>query len=532
MPRGATSKGAKKQRRKQAEVDRSRPPGGLSEAELAAELRETGRWSDDQIDVIPWKDKITLVDQIRAEAEIAANPIFLPDPETLDYLFDGHAGTGPSGAERWMTCTASLGASRAFLETLTPNQQVEFAKSSEAARQGATAHAAAEAKALMVLGEITAEEMDTTLLELSIEPENGAEAFTEEMEEFISEYVDLIKQYHDSGRVVQIEQRVSAVVPLTGSYEGEVYENKGSADAAVLPSRSEKEVVVADLKYGVGIDVDVEHNPQTRIYALGVLTDLADDEGNLPDIERVTYHIVQPRLGGIKTWSEPLDDLLTWRDEVLSPALTAALYGKDEGATFVPTEAGCQFCPARGTCPALAESLMAAADDLFDAVVQAEFEDGPGAFPETESLSDERLGALLTQINGLSKIKDDLKAEAQRRLHRGGTVPGFKLVSHTPKRKWKPEAAEALDPDGDPTLLVEGLPPETARLLWTKKILTPKQALLLLAKEGLDVEDKIAPLIDAPPKVPLIAPENDRRKTWEDAPPEAMFPDHSEEEGA
>ena len=68
------------------------------------------------------------------EAEQAAlppdqqpRPMFLGMPDTKDFIFDGHMGAGPSGAERWMHCTASLGAARSFLETLSPNQQAQFA---------------------------------------------------------------------------------------------------------------------------------------------------------------------------------------------------------------------------------------------------------------------------------------------------------------------------------------------------------------------------------------------------------------------
>lgn len=502
--------------------------------ELEAEhnsLNETEYEQDDLADDLDPDEFMAELAEARAEVDIEPEtaqpaPLFLGMPDSRDFIFDGHAGAGPSGAERWMNCPASLAAAREFLETLSPNQQRQFAESSSAARQGTTAHAAAEIEAHVILGEIDQTEADAALMELAIMPEDGAEAYDDEMADYITEYVDLVKSYVDSGREVRVEARVRAVVPLTGPLDpddedSDVYEIAGSADFVALPSDEEPDLVVGDLKYGDGIHVEVDENPQIRIYALGVLSDLADEEGNLPALDGVTYYIVQPRLGGIKVWKESVEDLLRWRDEVLSPALSLALAGPEGGATYEPSEQACQWCPARGGCAALAEQRVEAAAHLFDTVVEAEFADGPGSFPETTSLTDTRLGELLAQITGLIDIHKDLKDEAQRRLHRGGTIPGFKLVSYTPPRKWKPEASNRLDTQlhHDEGALLSS---EQRAALWSDpKLITPTQAVKVLGADA----DVIAELIDTPDKRPVVAPEGDRRKAWEGRPPEQMFPD-------
>lgn len=519
-------------------------PGGMSQPALIEEMVAKHGWDRDAATALKWPEQIEAVIQGRLDrereqreveqetADVVAEvtdlnerqpqPMFLGMPDTLDYIFDGHAGAGPSGAERWMNCTASLGAARSFLETLTPNQQEQFASGSDAARQGTTAHAVGETKINLLLGNITVEEAEATLLELAILPPDG-EAYDEEMDDHLSEYVDLVKQYADDGRTVLVEQKVHAAVPLAGDYDGEVHLISGSADAVVLPSLEENVLVVGDLKYGNGIDVDPDSNPQVRIYGLGVLSDLADDEGNIPDIDHIEYVIVQPRLGGIKVWRESVDDLLTWRDEVLSPALTAALYGPEAGAEFVPSDTACQWCPARGACAALAEQRMEQAVDLFDTVIEAEFE--TGNLPDATTLTDTRLGELLVQIEGLVSLKDDLKDEVQRRLHRGGSVPGYKLVSYTPPRKWTEDAVSTLDPDtGD-----ESLDAEMRAAIWKRSLITPKQALGALKAKGVDEpEVALAGLIDTPAKRPVAAREGDKRKDWEGVPPEQMFNDESE----
>lgn len=502
-------------------------PGGMAKAALREELRNKHGYGVAALADMSWPEMITATIEARKEREAEAKhvrenpPLFIGMPDTKDFGFDGHAGASPSGAERWMNCTASLEAARAFLETLTPNQQAQFASANTAARQGTTAHAAAETEVQVMLGTVSTEEANNTLMELAILPETEGEAYDETMAEYITEYVDLVKQYADAGHDILVEQRVEAAVPLTN---GEVYEIRGSADFIAMPTAEDNALVVGDLKYGNGIDVDVDENPQIRIYALGALSQLADDEGNLPELDEVIYHIIQPRLGGIKTWQESVDDLLDWRDEVLSPALSMALAGTEGGATYSPSELACQWCPAKGSCAALAEQRMSSAKELFDVITEAEFADGPGAFPETGALTNEHLGALLKQVEGLTKIKDDLRAEAQRRLYRGTQVPGYQLVSYTPPRKWDDDAAEVLHP-GHGGVLTD----EQAEALWSKKLMTPTQALAALKKAGVDGEALIGNLIVAPDKRPVIAPEGDRRKAWGGVPPEQMFDVEKEE---
>lgn len=459
----------------------------------------------------------------RAEETAANPPIFLGIPGIKDYVFDGHAGAGPSASERWMTCTMSLSASRKFLETLSPNQQRTFSGANLAARQGTTAHAVGEAKANHMLGVLDDAELDNTLLDLTLSPDEGEE-FDDEMDEYVNEYVDLIKQYADERgpENILIEARVEAAIPLSGMHEGEVYIIRGSMDAGAMPTPEEPVLVGIDLKYGEGIYVDATGNTQLMIYLLGLLGELVDEDGNLTvDIEKIRLYIAQPRLGGIKSWELTIDELLDWRDDVLSPALTEALYGADEGATYNPNPSACQFCPARGSCPALAEQRITQAADLFDVIVDAEFTDGPGSFPETTSLTNERLAQLLTQVEGLVDLRKDLKEETQRRLHRGAQVPGYQLVNYTPPRKWKESAQDKIAAGG------VRLPKAAREQLFTEPMLvTPTQAEKILGENYAKIEK----LVDKPAKRPVVAPEGDRRKKWEGLPPEAMFADESTDE--
>src|SRR5690606_21019568 len=142
---------------------------------------------------------------------------------------------------------------RAFLETLTLNQQTEFAGGTMAARQGTTAHAAAAAEAELMLGLIDQNEFDATIMELTFEPEAEDEAYSEEMAEWLVEYGDLTKTYHDDGHEMLVESRVEAAIPLmTVDEDGDpnIHVIAGAADLIALPTEEERVLTVGDLKYG------------------------------------------------------------------------------------------------------------------------------------------------------------------------------------------------------------------------------------------------------------------------------------------
>lgn len=502
-----TAKAVKSKGKKVAEPEPETPPTAKPKRKSRAKKAESVADKDLGVDAVDLDAEIAeLVDNQPAPVP----SIFLGLPGVNDYIMDGHSGVGPSGAERWMSCTASLQASREFLETLTENQRREFAKANIAARQGTVAHNAAESKALLRLGRITDNEHEHTLLELANIPDTAAEQYDDEMSDFIEEYIDLVMQFaQERGRnKVLIEHRVTAPVALVGDHDGEVYEIPGSADCVALPTEEHPDLVVSDLKYGNGLEVEVEENKQERIYALGVLAGLADEEGNLPDgLENITYFVAQPRIGGISTWTESVADLLEWVDTELAPSLTAALYGPEAGAQFVPSDDACQWCPARGACPALAKMRTEAATELFEVIEQHQVDMADGEFPETGALPNDTLGALLSQIEGLTDLAKDLKAETQRRLHRGEEIPGYHLVSYTPKRVWNEDAEEALA-DLD--------------VVWQRKMLTPTQALKVVAGDE-ETLASVAPHVIAPDKRPIAARVTDSRAKWEGKPPELMF---------
>lgn len=116
----------------------------------------------------------------------------------------------------------------------------------------------------------------------------------------------------------------------------------GTADVLVI---GDDKLHVVDFKFGRGVAVEAEGNPQMRLYALGALERYRLIYG----VDTVCMTIVQPRNGGV-SHAEPMavPALLAWAETYVKPR--AALAAKGEG-DFAPGE-WCRFCKAKAICRA------------------------------------------------------------------------------------------------------------------------------------------------------------------------------------
>lgn len=300
-----------------------------------------------------------------------------------------HSVLGASAADRWMNCTPSA--------QLTAGMEDEI---TNFAAEGTAAHALCEWKVRKAL-KMRAGRRPTS------------DYWTDEMEEFTDDYrdyiMDLVGQAktHCKDPVTLIEQHLdfSCYVP----------DGFGTGDFLLV---ADKELNVVDFKYGRGVAVYADHNPQMMLYALGALN-LFDC---LYDIEQVTMTIFQPRLSSISTWTISTAELYQWAEEVLKPK--AELAAKGEG-DFV-SGSWCRFCKARNTCRARAESFLELA--------RMEFQ--PPAL-----LSDEEVAKVMEKADGLSKWASDVMAYAQAEaIENGKHWNGYKLVEGRSVRKFSDEA--------------------------------------------------------------------------------------------
>ena len=142
-----------------------------------------------------------------------------------------------------------------------------------------------------------------------------------------------------NSHAVMIEQRLD--------FSRWVPEGFGTGDLVIV---ADDTLYIVDLKYGKGIAVSAEWNPQMLLYSLGAL-ELFD---SLYDIEKVNMTIHQPRLENVSNFEITVHDLMEWAEQELMPKAEMAAKGEGEFAVGD----WCRFCKAKNTCRARAEKYL------------------------------------------------------------------------------------------------------------------------------------------------------------------------------
>jgi len=304
-----------------------------------------------------------------------------------------HALLGASSAARWIACTPSAQATANL-----PDEESKYAA------EGTRAHEVCEAALRHNLAEWEQGRPVDLLLERT-----GA---TPEMIKAANQYVSFL---HDlwvgfpcrPGVFIEQEVDVNRWVP----------QGFGTCDCLMIGGGL---LHIIDFKYGQGVPVSPERNPQLMYYALGAYELFRETD----EIEVVRMSIVQPRMQEEpQTWEISLADLLTWARGVLQPAAEMAWKGK---GVYHPG-GHCRFCKAHPACRAWKDKYGPLA--------------GFEPYPEPATLSDEELGEWLQKLEGLAAYAKDLEEYAQQALMDGRTLPGWKLVQGRSTRKWTDQDA-------------------------------------------------------------------------------------------
>jgi hypothetical protein len=162
--------------------------------------------------------------------------------------------------------------------------------------------------------------------------------YTDGYVEFVLEVIEQAKKVC-SDPLILIEQRLD--------FSKYVPEGFGTGDCLIIADGT---LHIIDFKYGQGVLVSAEDNPQMKLYALGAL-DLFD---GIYDIEMVSMTIYQPRRENVSTSTVSKENLYQWAEEVLKPKAELAFNGD---GNYCPGE-WCQFCRAAVKCRARAEAKM------------------------------------------------------------------------------------------------------------------------------------------------------------------------------
>ena len=357
-----------------------------------------------------------------------------------------HALLSASSSDRWIHCPPSARLSENYED-----------KGSDYAAEGTDAHSLCEYKLKKALG------MEAD------DPTEHLSWFNQEMDDHATGYAAYVLEQVEAAKetcsdpVVLIEQRVD--------FSRWVEEGFGTADCIVIADGT---LQIIDFKYGLGVLVSAEENPQMMCYALGAL-ELFDD---IYDIDAVRMTIYQPRRDNLSTYDLSKEDLYRWADEVLKPAADLAFAGD---GNFLCGE-WCGFCKAKHDCRARADANM----DL------ARYD-----FKLPPLLTDEEVEEILTQVDDLVSWATDIKEYALQQAIRGKEWNGWKLVEGRSNRRYtnETEVADAVSSAGfDP---------------YDHKVLGITAMQKLLGKSRFD--ELLAAYIEKPQGKPTLVPESDKR---------------------
>lgn len=371
---------------------------------------------------------------------------------------DVHAKLSASGAHRWMACPGSYSLEKDLPDVTT-----------EAAQEGTTAHSLAEAMIKYNAGSIS-----KAVYTRRVNKIKASEYYNAEMEDCIRSYADQVWEIFNGYRkdtpdaILESEQRLD--------FSEYVPEGFGTGDVVII---ADETLQIIDLKYGKGVRIDAEGNPQLRLYGVGAV----NEWDILYDIKRVRMTIIQPRLDHISTEEMDVSDLRKWAEEKVKPAAEEAL--SCHGA-FHPGEAQCRFCKAQATCRARAEENLKLA--------KYDFADPP-------TLSDDEIADILGRVDELVRWASDIKGFALKSaVDDGVSYPGWKVVEGRSNRIYTDEDAIRKVLNG------AGFSDEE---IYKKKMIGVTAMTRLLGKKEFD--DLIGAYIDKPEGKPTLVPESDKR---------------------
>jgi len=294
--------------------------------------------------------------------------------------------------------------------------------------------------------------------------------YQDEMLRHTDTYVDYVSQLvhgHKCPPYITAEKRLD--------FSRWVPEGFGTGDCIVIGGET---INVIDFKYGKGVPVSAEENPQMMLYALGAL----EAYSVLYDIKFAKVIIVQPRLDTVSEWTTSVANLLTWAHNFVAPKAQLAFGGQGD---YAPGD-HCRFCRAKAVCRVRAENHTALED--FKAM-------------RPPLLSNEEVGQLLERARDLAKWVADLEEYALTECLAGRGVDGWKAVEGRSSRQFVnlDNAFELLKKNG-----VE------------EAVLYERRPITLAATERLLGKAKFRDLLSAhvitPPGKPTLVPVTDKRE--------------------
>lgn len=370
-----------------------------------------------------------------------------------------HAYLSPSSAHRWLVCPPIV----QFEATVPGDGGSSFAA------EGTAAHALAEAYLTKRFKLGKAAPM--------IKEAKSSSFYDAEMEEAVSYYCDLVEERANAydEPIIELESKLDM-----SKWAPDV---RGTSDVVII---ADGVVEIIDLKYGKGVPVYADNNPQLMLYALGAY----DKYSILYEFDKIRMTIIQPRLDNVSTFEIETEELLYWADNYVAPRAIQAYEGIGE---WTITDDVVKFSKIRAQLRPRAEKNFSLIDKY----------DGK----ESATLSDEEIAEILDRAPEIKKWLDHVESYALGQALSGkANYPGFKVVEGRSVRKVSDPQAVMF------TLDMEGYTED--------QYIKPKELVALGALEKLVGKKELAALIGdyivKPAGKPTLVPESDKRPALRD----------------
>lgn len=261
-----------------------------------------------------------------------------------------HTVASPSGLYRLMRCPGSAVLCKSVPE-----------KSSSYAEEGTLFHSVME----YILKSKLGEQVTNKWIRMYIETYSTIVLEKEAIDEMIDCVQDAIEWFNLN--FVNANQ-IIAETRLPMYYSDKDY---GTADVIVL---FDDRLVIVDWKYGKGVDVSPNNNPQLISYAVSALKYLSSQHIDIRNFKEVETIIYQPRIytgDTVKSYKYTMQELVQ-QSKIIKGAVDKvySIYSKSANSKIVKenlsaSEEACKFCPAKMICKAYAKQGTELLGDLI-----------------------------------------------------------------------------------------------------------------------------------------------------------------------
>ena len=381
-----------------------------------------------------------------------------------------HAVIAPSSVGRTMKCPGWIAAHNQLLES---GELVE-GPASTFAQEGTTAHEIAEYYGL----------------HYGVDPKTFPEEFVtkgdEDMHMYGQAYAKFIHMLER--KFTGAKGKVSAAYERRLKFSENIW---GTLDYCMVGKRNGKHMAaIVDYKYGQGVDVSAEDNPQLKTYA-ACLAEESKRQG--VTIEKFFFFIYQPSTPGdaYSQWKCDASVIEEWaallvllEQQVINNASDLSAEGLDH----------CRFCPVKPCCTAFTDEVAKGALTVIN-----DAPDFPA--PDIETLTLEQVVEVFTKKKAIEHFLKDVESHLLRKLETGEEVPGYKLVNGRSSRKW-------LDDEETVATALRGMGVEEP---YRKSLITIGAVEKEVGK-GKDAKAALEPLVSYTTPKKQIALESDKRK--------------------